>query len=107
MLQAGLGPQYVFTNARFGPWSPNGITTNWINDARRAVKEGTVSKYANLHKIRHWFGSNLFAVGTDLPTAKGLMGHHSASFTVDSYGHGDRTRSKDASHRVGGLIWGD
>ena len=105
MLDAGFGPQYVFTNARFGPFNPNGMSKNWTTDARRAVQEGTVSKYANLHRVRHWYGTNLFAVGTDLPTARGLMGHQSATFTVDTYGHGDRIRSKEASQRVGGLLW--
>ena len=107
MLEAGLGPQYMFTNARLGPWSPNGITHNWIRDARRAVGEGTVSQYANLHKIRHWYGTNLFAGGTDLPTARQVMGHSSATFTVDSYGHGDRARSREATQRVGSLLWDD
>jgi integrase len=107
MLVKGLGPQYVFTNARLGPWNPNGITKNWISDARRAVKEGIVSKYANLHMVRHWYGTHLFVVGTDLPTVKALMGHHSASFTVDRYVHGDRRRSEEASRRVGGMLWGD
>ena len=44
---------------------------------------------------------------TDLRSVKDLMGHHSASFTIDSYAHGDRERAGPASERVGDQLWGD
>ena len=108
MLIKGLGPQYVLTNARLGPWNPNGLTRHWISDARRAVEEGRVSRYTNLHKVRHWFGTQLAGdPNTDLQSVKQVMGHHSASFTIDTYAHGDRDRAGRASERVGGQLWGD
>jgi len=108
MLLKDLGPQYVLTNARLGPWNPNGLTRNWIRDARRAVEEGLVSQYANLHKVRHWFGTELAGdPDTDLASVKELMGHGSAAFTIDTYVHGNRERAGRASERVGGQLWGD
>ncbi len=73
-----------------------------------AVEEGRVSKYTNLHKVRHWFGTQLAGdPNTDLQSVKQVMGHHSASFTIDTYAHGDRDRAGRASERVGGQLWGD
>ncbi|MBT3688250.1 MAG: site-specific integrase [Actinobacteria bacterium] len=104
--EAGLGPQYVFTNSTLGPWDPNGMTRKWQRDTRRAVSEGLVSRYMRLHDARHWYGTQLFAVGTDLPTIRDQMGHASAAFTASIYGHSDETRAKAAGEAVGALLWG-
>ena len=47
----------------------------------------------------------LFAVGTDLPTARAQMGHHSATFTANVYGHADPRRAREAGEKVGALLW--
>ncbi len=106
LFEAGLGPQYVFTNSTLGPWDPNGISRFWTRDARRAVQEGLVSGYMRLHDTRHWYGTQLFAVGTDLPTIRDQMGHASAAFTASIYGHSDETRARTAAEKVGALLWG-
>ena len=105
LFDAGLGPQYVFTNSTLGPWDPNGISRFWAKDARRAIREGLVSGYMRLHDTRHWYGTQLFAVGTDLPTIRDQMGHASAAFTASIYGHSDETRARTAAEKVGALLW--
>ena len=82
------------------------MTRMWQKDARRAVAEGLVSRYMRLHDARHWYGTQLFAVGTDLPTIRDQMGHASAAFTASIYGHSDETRAKAAGEAVGALLWG-
>ncbi|MCH2434589.1 MAG: tyrosine-type recombinase/integrase [Acidimicrobiales bacterium] len=96
----------MFTNSTLGPWDPNGMTRMWQKDARRAVAKGLVSRYMRLHDARHWYGTQLFAVGTDLPTIRDQMGHASAAFTASIYGHSDETRAKAAGEAVGALLWG-
>ena len=105
LFAKGLGPQYVFTNSELGPWFPSGITHHWRQDVKRALAEGRVSTYGHLHMIRHWYGTQLFAVGTDLPTARAQMGHHSATFTANVYGHADPRRAREAGEKVGALLW--
>ena len=77
----------------------------WAKDARRAIREGLVSGYMRLHDTRHWYGTQLFAVGTDLPTIRDQMGHASAAFTASIYGHSDETRARTAAEKVGALLW--
>ena len=105
LFEAGLGPQYVFTNSTLGPWDPGGITHFWSSDARQAIREGLVSVYMRLHDTRHWYGTQLFAVGTDLPTIRDQMGHASAAFTASTYGHSDAIRARTAAEKVGALLW--
>ncbi len=105
LFEAGFGPQYMFTNPRLGPWRPDSLSAAWSRDAHRAVIEGLVSQQTNLHNVRHWYGDNLFAVGTDLSTIKGQMGHSSATFTANVYGRYDQKRAKAAAEAVGGLIF--
>ena len=59
----------------------------------------------NQPRFRHWYGTQLFAVGTDLPTARAQMGHHSATFTANVYGHADPRRAREAGEKVGALLW--
>jgi len=49
--------------------------------------------------------NQLFAVGTDLPTARAQMGHHSATFTANVYGHADPRQAREAGEKVGALLW--
>ena len=81
------------------------VSAAWSRDAHREVIEGLVSQQTNLHNVRHWYGDNLFAVGTDLSTIKGQMGHSSATFTANVYGRYDQKRAKAAAEAVGGLIF--
>ena len=53
----------------------------------------------------HWYGTQLFAVGTDQPTGRAQMGHHSATFTANVYGHADPRRAREAGEKVGALLW--
>ena len=74
---------------------------------------GAVADYATFwpegfdpEDARHWYGTQLFAVGTDLPTIRDQMGHASAAFTASIYGHSDETRARTAAEKVGALLWG-
>ncbi|WP_394181474.1 tyrosine-type recombinase/integrase [Yoonia maritima] len=40
-----------------------------------------------MHNLRHYYASQLIANSVDPLTIKTWMGHHSASFTMDVYGH--------------------
>jgi site-specific recombinase XerD len=49
----------------------------------RAEDEGG----AGMHQLRHHFASLLLRGGVDIKRVQEWLGHHSAAFTLDIYGH--------------------
>ncbi|SMR82609.1 Site-specific recombinase XerD [Aliiroseovarius halocynthiae] len=50
------------------------------------LEEAGVKKYG-LHALRHYYATQLLSSNVDLLSVKRWMGHHSAAFTIDRYGH--------------------
>lgn len=42
--------------------------------------------------------------GVDVKTLSGLLGHYSAGFTLDTYGHISTQMQQDAAQKVGGFL---
>jgi len=40
-----------------------------------------------MHQLRHHYASVLLAGGVDIKRVQSYLGHHSAAFTLDVYGH--------------------
>jgi len=40
-----------------------------------------------MHQLRHRFASGLLRGGVDIKRVQEYLGHHSAAFTLDVYGH--------------------
>jgi integrase len=62
-------------------------TKVWV-PARRAagIPEGE-DDAAGMHQLRHHYASALLAGGVDIKRVQEYLGHHSAAFTLDVYGH--------------------
>lgn len=56
------------------------------------LEEAGVPK-VGLHALRHFYATQLLSNNVDLLSVKKWMGHHSASFTIDRYGHYMRDNS--------------
>jgi site-specific recombinase XerD len=40
-----------------------------------------------MHQLRHHYASSLIRGGVDIKRVQSYLGHHSAAFTLDVYGH--------------------
>lgn len=53
-----------------------------------------------MHDLRHTFAINSIMAGDDIKTLQENMGHYSAAFTLDGYGHVTETMRKASSDRM-------
>jgi len=100
--QLGLSdrPQIVFSNLDGGPIRPDsGISKRFD----RLVRETDLPRI-RLHDLRHTHCAHLIASGTDLKAISTRLGHASASFTLDRYGHLLPGRQAEAAARVAAMV---
>jgi integrase len=67
----------------------------------QAVRRDADLEDLNFHSLRHFYASGLIQAGCDVVTVQHAMGHHSATVTLNTYGHlwpdaADRTRAAAA-----------
>ena len=58
------------------------------------------------HDLRHTFATLAIQNGVDVKTLSGLLGHYSAGFTLDTYGHITPAMKQDAANKVGAFLSG-
>lgn len=56
------------------------------------------------HDLRHTYAVNAIRAGDDIKTIQGNLGHASASFTLDRYGHFTERMKQDSAARMEGFI---
>lgn len=64
------------------------------------------SKGNRLHDCRHTFAVNSIRAGDDIKTIQENMGHYSAAFTLDRYGHVTETMRQESANRMQAFIQG-
>ncbi|WP_460701069.1 tyrosine-type recombinase/integrase [Nocardia thraciensis] len=101
---AGEGPgRWLFLNGDTG----NPVHQNWVDYRIRKAKKksGQADAEWTLHDLRHFYASGLIADGCDVVTVQKMLGHKSATETLNTYAHlwpnsNDRARTASASlHR--------
>jgi len=92
-------PGLVFTH-------PNGYhyiqPTIW-KEFQKILKKAGLNHY-RVHDLRHTFAVNSLKAGDDVKTLQDNMGHFSAAFTLDKYGHVVDEMKKASSDRMQKLI---
>ena len=56
------------------------------------------------HDLRHTFAVNSIRAGDDIKTVQGNLGHSSAAFTLDRYGHFTEQMKQDSASRMENFI---
>ncbi|MCL2124087.1 MAG: site-specific integrase [Desulfovibrionaceae bacterium] len=56
------------------------------------------------HDLRHTYAVNALRSGDDIKTVQGNLGHHTAAFTLDTYGHVTEQMKRDSADRMQRLI---
>ena len=80
----GTAPdELVFATATGTVLDPDNLATRVLAPACKAAGV----EWAGFHTFRHTVASRLFAEGRNVVRVQRWLGHHSASFTLDTYVH--------------------
>lgn len=92
-------PAYVFTN-EVGQHS-----SYWLASARfKEVLTGISIEQRSFHVLRHTYAVSALRSGDDVKTVQSNLGHHTAAFTLDVYGHFTDEMRQDSSARMQAFI---
>ena len=76
-----------------------------LNMLHRVLKRARLEKI-RFHDLRHTFSVLALQNGVDVKTLSGILGHYSAGFTLDTYGHITNAMKQDAANKVGSFLAG-
>jgi integrase len=91
----------VFPNMSGGPLYGPYVTRTMQRIMREAGIEGR-----RFHDLRHTGASMLHAMGVDMKTIQGVLGHSDYRLTADTYTHVEDSVMKDAADRMGKFLRG-
>ena len=91
----------VFTNETGGPLEQWRVEKDY-----QAAVEAVGLAGARFHDLRHTYTVNAIRAGDDIKTIQGNLGHASAAFTLDRYGHFTERMRQDSAARMEGFIKG-
>lgn len=100
-MQLKAGPVWdnphglVFTGETGGPMSHSGTDKRFKALCAAAGLDGV-----RLHDMRHTYAVNAIRAGDDIKTIQCNLGHATAAFTLDKYGHFTETMKQDSADRM-------
>ena len=95
----GKFPNLVFTHKDGSHYSQ---PTIW-KEFQKILKSAGLEHY-RVHDLRHTFAVNSIRAGDDIKTLQENMGHYSAAFTLDRYGHVTETMRRESASRMQAFI---
>lgn len=95
----GMKSALVFTTATGSHLSPQ---TVYLHYKRLAAQIGAPD--SRVHDLRHTFAVLSLQNGDDVKTVQGNLGHATAAFTLDVYGHVSEKMKEDSAARMEGYI---
>ena len=104
-MQLRVGPMWnnphglVFTSELGGPLEHWTVDNKFKRLAAAAGLEGV-----RLHDPRLTYAVNAIRAGDDIKTIQGSLGHATAAFTLDRYGHFTERMAQDSAARMEGFI---
>lgn len=91
----------VFTNETGGY-----LSYRTVYDCFKRIMKQMGSQTARFHDLRHTFAVASLRAGDDIKTVQSNLGHHTAAFTLDVYGHVTEQMQKDSAERMEAYIRG-
>ena len=91
----------VFTNMTGGY-----LSYRTVYDCFKRIVATIGAPELRFHDLRHTFAVTSLRAGDDIKTVQGNLGHHTAAFTLDVYGHVTEEMKKDSAQRMEGFIRG-
>lgn len=80
--ECSLDSEFVFINTNGTHYTHAAVYNSFVKIARKIGLE-----HARFHDLRHTYAVLSLQAGDDVKTLQDNMGHHSAAFTLDVYGH--------------------
>jgi len=100
-LRAADGKVYFFENPATGePYA------DLHARFKAALASAKIPPRCRVHDLRHAYGSWQIEAGTDVKTLSELMGHASATITLDLYVHSNLEQKRKAANRLPDLVEG-
>ena len=93
------GDGYVFCNDVGEHLSPSTVYHNF-----KRIASDIGMPAARLHDLRHSYAVASLQAGDDIKTVQSNLGHHTASFTLDVYGHVTRQMQQASADRMDAYI---
>ena len=93
------GDGYVFCNAVGEHLSPSTVYHKF-----KRVASDIGMPAARLHDLRHSYAVASLQAGDDIKTVQSNLGHHTAAFTLDTYGHVTEQMRKASADRMDDYI---
>lgn len=72
----------------------------------RALLDDAGLQGVRFHDLRHTYAVNAIRAGDDIKTIQGNLGHTTAAFTLDKYGHFTERMKQDSANRMENFIKG-
>ena len=95
----GEFPNLVFTHA-----DGSHLNQWFICRTFQKILKDAGLEHHRMHDLRHTFAINSLMAGDDIKTLKENMGHYSAAFTLDRYGHVTDTMRRQSANRMQAFI---
>lgn len=89
----------IFTTEDGSPFYQGRVTRAFQAILNRAGLQGV-----RFHDLRHTYAVNSLRAGDDVKTLQGNLGHASAAFTLDKYGHFTERMKQDSADRMENFI---
>lgn len=77
-----------------------------VRDSFQKVLSAAGLEDVRFHDLRHTYAVNAIRAGDDIKTIQGNLGHASAAFTLDKYGHFTEQMKQDSASRMENFIKG-
>lgn len=91
----------MFPSPRTGEyWSPDAIG----RIHKRLLERAEIDEAVRFHDLRHTFATLAIQNGVDAKTVAGMLGHYSATFSLDTYTHITNTMQQNAAARIGAFM---
>lgn len=91
--------KFIFTDQKGRPLNPAPVYENF-----KKLAAGIGIPEARLHDLRHTFAVNSLSEGDSPKTVQENLGHHSAAFTLDVYGHVTEKMREESAQRQQAMI---
>ena len=87
---------FVFTDTL----GKNLVRRTVVKHFKKIIQRAEISDDARFHDLRHSFAVTSLYAGDDIKTVQTNLGHATAQFTLDTYGHVTQKMRQDSANRM-------